>query len=469
MISPLADIRSKLIGEGTDIWQFVIVLEQAQIGKNCNINAHCFIENDVILGDNVTVKCGVYLWDGFRAGNNVFIGPNVTFINDNYPRSKSYPDKFLQTKIEDGASLGAGCVILGGITIGKNSMIGAGSTVTKNVPENELWVGSPARFVKKIDKQITRTVLIGSAGTGIAYASILALRRNWGNKIKIIAIDSNPDYLVTSSLFADKFIQVPLGADFEFENKLETVLVNEDVDTYVPFIDHEIYVGASLFEKKLRNKVFNLQIKNSEIAEICDDKYKTFLFLTENNILTPKCFLTHELISNAENLIIKPRKGFGSKTFQFLENRENISKFNSEDYIIQQECEKPEITVDVSYEKVSGFFTYVCRERIEVKSGVCSKARLFYDKKIEIIALSIAQKLDLSSFCFQLMKLNGEWAVTDINARLGAGTAISVAAGLDFFSGMFAILWGEDPSPYFRPLQKETFVTRQYSEFVMNR
>lgn len=152
MINPLADVRSELIGEGTTIWQFVIVLDKAQIGKNCNINAHCFIENDVIIGDNVTVKCGVYIWDGMRISDNVFIGPNVTFINDNYPRSKNYPTKFLETTIEEGASIGAGSIILGGLKIGANSLIGAGSVVTKDIPAHELWIGNPARFIRKIDK-----------------------------------------------------------------------------------------------------------------------------------------------------------------------------------------------------------------------------------------------------------------------------------------------------------------------------
>ena len=150
MIHPLADVSSKLIGEGTSIWQFTIILEKAQIGNNCNINAHCFIENDVIIGNNVTIKCGVSVWDGLRIADHVFVGPNVTFINDNYPRSKQYPDKFLETVIEEGASIGAGSIVLGGLRIGKNAMIGAGSVVTKNIPESELWLGNPARFIKKI-------------------------------------------------------------------------------------------------------------------------------------------------------------------------------------------------------------------------------------------------------------------------------------------------------------------------------
>ena len=150
MIHPTADVKSSDIGDGTTIWQYVVVLPQAAIGKNCNINSLCFIENKVVVGDNVTIKCGVYLWDGITVGNNVFIGPNVTFTNDKYPRSKQYPEEYLKTYIEDGASIGAGSVILCGITIGKNAMIGAGSVVTKDVPDAELWVGNPARFVRKI-------------------------------------------------------------------------------------------------------------------------------------------------------------------------------------------------------------------------------------------------------------------------------------------------------------------------------
>ena len=87
LIHKFADVQSGMIGDGTRIWQFAVVLAGAKIGKCCNICAQTFIENDVILGDNVTVKCGVQLWDGLRIGDNVFIGPNVTFCNDKYPKS----------------------------------------------------------------------------------------------------------------------------------------------------------------------------------------------------------------------------------------------------------------------------------------------------------------------------------------------------------------------------------------------
>jgi len=150
MIHKLADVQSSNIPESTRIWQFVVVLPGAVIGENCNICSQCFIENDVRMGNNVTVKNGVYLWDGIRIEDNVQIGPNVTFTNDKYPRAKQ-AFELQRTTIKKGASIGAASVILGGVTIGENALIGAGSVVTKDVPANELWVGNPARFVRVIN------------------------------------------------------------------------------------------------------------------------------------------------------------------------------------------------------------------------------------------------------------------------------------------------------------------------------
>lgn len=147
-IHPLADVLSVNIGEGTAVWQFSVILPGAMIGKNCNIACHTFIEDDVVIGDNVTVKSGVFLWDGLRVEDNVFIGPNATFINDIYPRSKVYPKAFTKTIIKKGASIGANATIMGGITIGENAMIGAGAVVLNNIPDGTSWVGNPARKVK---------------------------------------------------------------------------------------------------------------------------------------------------------------------------------------------------------------------------------------------------------------------------------------------------------------------------------
>ena len=150
MIHPLSDCQAS-IPESTNVWQFCVVLPKARIGENCNICSHCFVENDVVVGNNVTVKCGVQLWDGLRLEDNVFVGPNVSFTNDRYPRSKNENWISEETVVKQGASIGAGATILCGIVIGENAMIGAGSVVSKNVPAGELWMGNPARFIKKIE------------------------------------------------------------------------------------------------------------------------------------------------------------------------------------------------------------------------------------------------------------------------------------------------------------------------------
>lgn len=144
-VHPLADVQTKNIGEGTTIWQFSVVLEGAIIGRNCNINALTLVENDVVIGDSVTVKSGVQIWEGLRIGDNVFIGPNVTFTNDFTPRSKQRPAEFLKTTVKHQASIGANATIIGGTTIGEYAMIGAGSVVTKCVPAYALVYGNPAK------------------------------------------------------------------------------------------------------------------------------------------------------------------------------------------------------------------------------------------------------------------------------------------------------------------------------------
>jgi UDP-2-acetamido-3-amino-2,3-dideoxy-glucuronate N-acetyltransferase len=140
-------VESTKIGEGTRIWAMAHILPGAIIGRDCNICDHTFLENDVTVGDRVTIKCGVQLWDGTTIEDDVFIGPNVTFTNDPFPRSKKHPEKFSRTLVQRGASIGANATILPGITVGERSMIGAGAVITRNVPPLAIVVGNPGRIV----------------------------------------------------------------------------------------------------------------------------------------------------------------------------------------------------------------------------------------------------------------------------------------------------------------------------------
>jgi UDP-2-acetamido-3-amino-2,3-dideoxy-glucuronate N-acetyltransferase len=151
-IHPLADVQTNKIGKSTMVWQYTVILPGASIGENCNINCHTFIENDVVIGNNVTVKSGVFLWDGLFIEDNVFIGPNATFTNDKFPRSKQYPDGFQKTRLANGSSIGANATILGGVTVGSFAIVGAGSVVTKDVPAHALVVGNPAKQVAWVDE-----------------------------------------------------------------------------------------------------------------------------------------------------------------------------------------------------------------------------------------------------------------------------------------------------------------------------
>ncbi len=164
-VHPHGLCESKNVGEGTRIWAFAHVLPGARIGRECNICDGVFIENDVVVGDRVTVKCGVQLWDGVTLEDDVFVGPNVTFTNDPFPRSKQHPPEYARTLVRRGASIGANATLLPGLTIGAKAMIGAGAVVTSSVPANAIVVGNPARIVGYVEAGEPAAVAVAAAGT----------------------------------------------------------------------------------------------------------------------------------------------------------------------------------------------------------------------------------------------------------------------------------------------------------------
>lgn len=179
-VHPQGICDSTEVGEGTTIWAFAHVLSGAVIGRNVNINDHVFVENDVIVGDRVTVKSGVQLWDGIELHDDVFVGPNATFTNDRFPRSKNYPDEFPRTIVEKGASIGGGAVILPGIRIGQSAMVGAGAVVTRDVPPFAIVVGNPARitgYANTADARATSSSEAVANEESNSNASLVPLRK----------------------------------------------------------------------------------------------------------------------------------------------------------------------------------------------------------------------------------------------------------------------------------------------------
>lgn len=177
---PQAIVESTRVGRSTRIWAFAHILPGAVIGEDCNLCDHVFIENDVTVGDRVTIKCGVQLWDGIHLEDDVFVGPNATFTNDPFPRSKQYPTEFSKTIVQKGASIGANATILPGLTIGQNAMVGAGAVVTKDVPPNSIVVGNPARIVNYVTANLQSKELVSQPLTqehelSIAGATLIPL------------------------------------------------------------------------------------------------------------------------------------------------------------------------------------------------------------------------------------------------------------------------------------------------------
>jgi acetyltransferase-like isoleucine patch superfamily enzyme/dTDP-4-dehydrorhamnose 3,5-epimerase-like enzyme len=174
-VHPQALCETPAVGENTRIWAFAHILPGATIGKDCNICDHVFIENNVVVGDRVTIKCGVQLWDGLRVSDDVFIGPNATFSNDKYPKSKQYQEKVQETHIGRGASIGGGAAILPGLRIGARAMVGAGSVVTHDVPARAIVSGNPARIVGYVDTKrgpLPKTAETPAAGASVRETSV---------------------------------------------------------------------------------------------------------------------------------------------------------------------------------------------------------------------------------------------------------------------------------------------------------
>ena len=145
------------IGNRTKIWAFSHVLPGAVIGSECDICDHVFVENKVRIGDRVTVKCGVQLWDGLVLESDVFVGPNVSFANDKFPRSKKNLSEYPETRICTNSSIGANATILAGVTIGQHAMVGAGAVVTGSVPPYAIVYGNPARIMDYVETERDKT------------------------------------------------------------------------------------------------------------------------------------------------------------------------------------------------------------------------------------------------------------------------------------------------------------------------
>lgn len=317
-------------------------------------------------------------------------------------------------------------------------------------------------------------ILVGSSGTGTAFGIISRLKSTYKNQIEIYTMDILPEHLCTASIFSKKHFQVPKLADSNFEDIFEKILINNNISTFIPILNEELIIGNKLSKK---DNLKHIDFWTSDLYSQLVSKEEADNLLKLSVVDVPESIFSYSEFINLKNdlpkfIFAKPKIGIGSKDAHIINlEKTNIDKTFFNNYLLQEICEKPEITVDSFYDNNSDDLYIYCRERIEVKSGVSVKVKVFFDADLYDIAKKIAINIDqIGAICFQVMKnKDGKYVVTDLNLRTGAGTNMTCSAGFDILSSNYAL---RKSLPYEHLLTKitkdeEIFLTRQYVDFVM--
>ncbi len=324
-----------------------------------------------------------------------------------------------------------------------------------------------------MSNQLHSTAVVCASGSGVSYGLIQQLRAAWGSNVRIIALDVNPAHLISASVIADEFNRVAPSNEAEFQEQLSNVLKRYSDAHVYPAVNSDFLALADLRNSKAFEQCDFVCVEDKYLT-LVTDKRDLYRFMQSIGVVTPGELSTNDIEEAQESkaFFIKPRDGFGSRGARVAMRNEIMAmKAEEIEYLVVQEiCSGPEVTIDAFIDANLGDYAVVCRERIEVKSGVCTKTRLFSDTALEALARRVGETLNIrGSFCIQVMRSHGEWLVTDLNLRPGAGTALSCAIGANFFSAMHASRCGErgiDQIDLRWIKRGDCFVTRQYVEYV---
>lgn len=315
-----------------------------------------------------------------------------------------------------------------------------------------------------------KTIMIGAGGTATAWHLASVAKQHFPDSIRLLVSDINPPHLIPASQLADRFFQVPKISDPSYFDAMLTIFENEKVDVYVPLIDYDVYGFYRDHPSLERLGVYSTGV-DLKTAEILKSKSKTADFLLEHGVCSPRTLDRDWLEKHSDdNVFVKPKNGFGSKDSVKVSAHEAIELLNDNpDLIAQELCTEPEVTVEVY--NVDGNIRTMCRERIEVKAGVCTKAKVWCDQELHDLTISICRVFNMpSAFCYQVMK-NSEkqWAVTDINPRMGAGTALCTAYGWSLARAALSHWSGRgDGIEHLQSHEKPKHVVRVFQEIVLD-
>lgn len=313
-----------------------------------------------------------------------------------------------------------------------------------------------------------KKILITGAGTGTGFSYITHIKKHWLSHVEIHICDVNDPKLISSSLFSDFFYKIPYDHEPEYTNAIVNIINRNNIDLVIPLLNTEMLKLSIAHSQGQLNSNVTFLYPINIAAKISSDKEFASSIMSVSGIPTPQIWNDYSLLPDV--FFKKPKNGFGSLNALVSCKKDVFEQVLDEDFVYQELLDGPEVTIDCFYDPNNNFISTTCRERLEVKSGVCTKARIFKDATLTDIALKIARMIKIKGgFCFQVMKSKegGEWKVIDLNMRLGAGTAMSYAAGKDYFAATMALYLNEN---YMRFLtfDKIGIVTRQYTEFFVH-
>lgn len=318
-----------------------------------------------------------------------------------------------------------------------------------------------------------RRLIVGTAGGAVALGAIRSVRAHYGDAVFVIATDTNRREMVAASVLADAFVQVPLARSPEFPEALREITASYRGCYYLPVHDDELEISARLAAEGKLPEGLELIAPPYDVIRLCSDKWAMHQWLRANGLPSPETALATPaaLERMGSPVALKAREGSGSKFVRLVSGPADLAEIDPSRWLLQEPLRENEVALDVFLSRRTGRFSCVCREYLALSAGVVTNARLFSDPVLVDIAERLARRLPIFGvFMFQLLRnAAGEWQIIDVNPRVGRGTGMSAAVGLNFTAANLADFWGEPVEGLLPPLSGEYYVARQYEDFITRR
>jgi carbamoyl-phosphate synthase large subunit len=320
------------------------------------------------------------------------------------------------------------------------------------------------------ENRLVRRLIVGAAGSANGFGTIRSARDRYGDSVFVIAIDTNRRELVAASVLADAFVRVPPARARDFPEALDAVAAAFPECDYLPIHDEEIEVATRLARDGALPRTLRLVAPSYEVVRLCHDKLATHRWLEARGLPTPRTAPADPaaLARIGPGAILKPREGYAGRDAPAIREPAELAGIAADDWLLQEPLRAPEVAVDVFLSRDGRSFRCACREYIERRGTVATKIRIYHDPVLAAVAERLARELPLpGTFMFQAMQDSAQrWRIIDVNPRVGSGTRMSAAVGMDFAAANLGDFWGEPAAERLRPIAGEHYVVRQYEEYV---